>query len=119
WVRGRRTHQLSCSYGVFDNDALRKRLRRDVEHIDARVESVEPTRVDGRHRLALTDGSGLVARVVVDSAGWPPRFAGHPSSSPTAWQTAFGVVLGEPPAGDLGRATLMDFRAVVTSGTRE
>jgi lycopene beta-cyclase len=53
------------------------------------------------------------ARLVLDATGWPPQFAGRRDRDrQPAWQTALGVVLAEPPPGDLGRATFMDFRPV-------
>jgi lycopene beta-cyclase len=48
-----------------------------------------------------------------------PQFAGRlDRDQQPAWQTAIGVVLAEPPTGDLGRATFMDFRAVGGSDGR-
>ena len=65
------------------------------------------------HRLELVDTSIIVARVVIDATGWPARFARHDSERAPAWQTALGVVLSEPPPGDLGTPTFMDFRRVL------
>ena len=105
------TKELSRPYGVFDNGVLRSILRAGVEHLTGKVADVRSPRND-RHRLLLADGSELRARLVVDTSGWPSSFARPSGTTPPAWQTAIGVVLPEPPPGDLGRPTLMDFRAV-------
>ena len=105
------TKELSRPYGVFDNAVLRSVLRAGVEHLTGRVLDVRSPRND-RHRVVLADGSELRARLVVDTSGWPSSFARLSGTTPPAWQTAIGVVLAEPPPGDLGRPTLMDFRAV-------
>ncbi len=111
WAHGARPHRLARTYATLDNDRLRAALREDVEHRRARVErvSVGP---DG-HRLELVDNSTMIARVVIDATGWPARFARHESERAPAWQTALGVVLPEPPPGDLGNPTFMDFRRVL------
>ncbi len=123
-----RPHRLDRPYGVIDNDRLRAGLRRDVEHLLARVEHVEPG--VSTHHVVLDDarvvGARVVgARLVVDATGWPSTFAplaGRGGAVQPAWQTAFGVVLREPPPGDLGEPTLMDLRPVpargATSGDR-
>lgn len=106
---GERRHELDRSYVLLDNDALRTVLRADVPTLIDRVDSVA-SEAD-RHRLTLASGAQLTARLVIDAAGWPSSFARrtHRERSPY-WQTAFGVVLPEPPPGDLGQPTLMDFR---------
>ncbi len=115
WAHGARVHRLARTYATLDNDRLRSELRAAVEHRPARVEQVVPARVGSGagHRLELDDGSALHALVVVDATGWPARFARNQSERPPAWQTALGVVLAEPPSGDLGRPTFMDFRQVL------
>lgn len=111
------SQELPRAYGVFDNIALRRHLRDEVDHRIGRVARVA-ARSDGQlHEVDLDDGDAIIAQVVVDAAGWPPRFAGTRSLTAPAWQTAFGVVLDEPPDGDLGRATLMDFRPVTARGS--
>jgi lycopene beta-cyclase len=65
------------------------------------------------HRIDLDTGEAVRARVVVDATGWPARFARQAGVQAPAWQTALGVVLAEPPDGDLGRPTFMDFRRVI------
>lgn len=109
WAAGR--HELGRGYGIVDNDALRRRLRDGVVRRHGRA-----TRVGvglGRHRVEMGDGPAIDTRLVVDATGWPPRFAQPGTRGPEpAWQTAFGVVLADPPPGDLGQPTLMDFRAV-------
>lgn len=95
WFTQHRT--VDRPYGVIDNVALRAALRSGVEHRVAVVDSV--TEID--------------ARVVVDATGWPSRL-GHPGRNDdhehhVAWQTAYGVVLPEPPSGRLGSPMLMDY----------
>jgi len=111
WAYGARPHRLPRTYATLDNDMLRSALRDEVEHRRVRVDrvSVAP---DG-HRLELVDGSVIIARVVIDATGWPARFARHDSERSPAWQTALGVVLPEPPPGELGNPTFMDFRRVL------
>jgi lycopene cyclase-like protein len=118
-----RSRELRRPYGLFDNEALRSAVRSNVEHLCGRVDDVmsAPDR-STRHRVhvALTASGGTAsgeaiefrARLVVDTAGWPSSFAHRSRTTAPAWQTAMGVVLAEPPDGDLGRATWMDFRAV-------
>jgi lycopene beta-cyclase len=64
--------------------------------------------------VVLAPSGVIEARIVIDAAGWPSRFAPEAArrarTVQPAWQTAIGVVLPEPPEGDLGTATLMDFR---------
>ncbi len=118
-----RSRELLRSYGVFDNQALRRIVRGEVEHVCGRIDHV--TSAPGgatRHRVHVSptvsgdamsgEGIELRARLVVDAAGWPSSFARRSSTTAPAWQTAMGVVLAEPPEGDLGHATWMDFRAV-------
>ena len=116
-VHTRRTTELSRPYGVFDNGVLRSVLRADVEHLTGKVVDVRSPR-KARHRVLLADGSELRARLVLDTSGWPSSFARLSGTTPPAWQTAIGVVLSEPPPGDLGRPTLMDFRAVTAGHDR-
>lgn len=106
---GDRYHQLGRRYTVLDNDALRPVLRAKVLTLTDRVDRVD-SRSD-RHTIHLASGRQATARIVVDAAGWPSTFAGrtHRDQAPF-WQTAFGVVLPDPPEGDLGKPTLMDFR---------
>jgi lycopene beta-cyclase len=115
WAYGARTHRLRRTYATFDNALLQAALRRGVTHRLARVTDVVTARVGDHegHRLALDTGGTIRARVVVDATGWPARFARSTGTQPPAWQTALGVVLADPPEGDLGRATFMDFRRVV------
>ena len=107
--------EIARPYGVFDNAKLRACLRDGVEHMSGKVVDVRSPHGD-RHRVVSADGSELRARLVVDTSGWPSSFARLTGTTPPAWQTAIGVVLTEPPTGDLGRPTLMDFRAVRGSG---
>lgn len=120
WAHGARPHRLQRTYATLDNDGLRSALRDEVEqHRRVRVDRVAVGTVGGAavgdagHRLELADGWIIVARVVIDATGWPARFARHESERAPAWQTALGVVLPEPPPGDLGNPTFMDFRRVL------
>lgn len=115
WAYGERSHQLDRAYATFDNVLLQEALRADLTHRLARVVGVTPVDVgsDTGHRIDLQDGGTLHARVVIDATGWPARFARSDGEHAPAWQTALGVVLAEPPDGDLGRATFMDFRQVL------
>ena len=106
---------LHRPYGIFDNSALRSRLRDGVDHVSAKVAAVRSPRGE-LHTVVLVDGSELQARLVIDTSGWPSKFARPGDGAPPAWQTAMGVVLAEPPSGDLGSATLMDFRSVRGAG---
>lgn len=115
WVYVDEAIRVERAYGVFDNDVLRRRLRDGLEHVVDRVRVVQPADTGGQ-RLTLGSGAELAARLVVDATGWPSSFARRIDDAAPAWQTALGVVLAEPPAGDLGQPTLMDFRAVRPSG---
>jgi lycopene beta-cyclase len=110
-VHADRSVELDRAYGVYDNTALSGVLRAGYEHARARV--VDAT--DGR-RVVLDDGSVIRAGIVVDASGWPSKFAKLSDTTAPAWQTAIGVVLAEPPMGDLGRATFMDFRSPGAGG---
>jgi len=118
WAHGHGPHELRRAYATLDNTALRAALRDDVTHRRCRATAVTGARGSrrGAHLVQLDDGDSMAARVVIDATGWPGRFAapGAAGGRAPAWQTAIGVVLAEPPAGDLGRATFMDFREVVT-----
>lgn len=110
-VYGFERHDLARSYGVFDNDRLRRALRRGVPHRIGRVVAVRA--VGGGHLVEIAGQRPLRARLVVDASGWPPAVARSTRTRRVpAWQTAFGAVLPEPPPGDLGEPTLMDFRPV-------
>jgi lycopene beta-cyclase len=117
-VHADRSLTVDRTYGVIDNTALRPVLREGIEHLRGRVTGVVSSPDGGaRHRIMVSLPGGSVAeiraRVVVDSAGWPAEFARSSGTRPPAWQTAMGVVLPEPPAGDLGVPTWMDFRPVL------
>ena len=112
-VQTDRRHDIARPYGLLDNDTLRRSLRRDVAHHADRVIGVDLDPDRDRARTTTSDAHVIVSRLVVDAAGWPPRFAGElQPGSEAAWQTAFGVVLADPPDGDLGEPTFMDFRPV-------
>ncbi len=114
WAHGAGSHRLQRRYVTLDNTRLREALRVGVQHRTGRVEHVvtaASTDLRG-HRLELVDGGSIHARCVVDATGWPARFALQQAKRAPAWQTALGVVLAEPPAGELGEPTFMDFRRV-------
>jgi lycopene beta-cyclase len=112
WAHGARSHLLRRTYATFDNELLRAALRDGVAHRRERVANVT-TSTSSAHDVELAGGDRVSARVVFDATGWPPQFADrHDRDLQPAWQTALGVVLAEPPPGDLGRATFMDFRSV-------
>ena len=104
-----RRHELERPYTVLDNARLRSILRRNVPTMNGRVREIR-SGID-RHRLIFDDDASISCRLVIDATGWPAAFANqtHGDELPY-WQTACGVVLSEPPVGDLGRPTLMDFR---------
>ncbi len=111
-VHADRTHPIAREYGVFDNGALRAALRAAVTHVRASVE-ISRSSADGSV-LALDDGREVAPAIVVDATGWPPALATPLAPArdryDVAYQTAFGVVLEDPPKGDLGEPTWMDFR---------
>lgn len=113
-VRFDRTRCLARPYGVLDNTALALVLRAGLDHRRSRVDEVRPGAL--RHRVSPADGGSIHARVVVDATGWPRRLGRRDdlstrSADRIAWQTAFGVVLPDPPAGTgpMAVPTLMDF----------
>ncbi len=104
---GERRHELARPYGVVDNEALRARLQTGVERLVGRTVSTR-TGVT-HHSVAVTGGRRVRCRLIVlatGRSGDPDAIGGRGP----AWQTAFGAVLAEPPPGELGRPTLMDFR---------
>jgi len=114
-VHADRSATLERSYALLDNGGLRRRLRDGVDHLAGSVTDVTPWAAAGssRHLVTCSDGTRLESAVVVDTTGWPATFAERLTAGPPpAWQTAMGVVLAEPPEGDLGRPTFMDFRPV-------
>lgn len=121
-AHGVRSHHIDRSYGVLDNQQLRTKLRAGVPFSRGEVESVKTGLT--HHTVELSPpGTGpeglnsLRCRLVVDATGWPPKLAPTARSrTAPAWQTAFGVVLPEPPDGDLGAPTLMDFRPAPDDG---
>lgn len=106
-----RSRQLQRSYGVLDNGRLRARLRKRSNHTVGRVVGV-CAGAAARRIAQLQDGTEISTRLVVDAAGWPSQLVPRAVRPEPAWQTALGVVLDRPPAGDLGEPTWMDFRPV-------
>lgn len=98
-VHGHRRHVLERPYGVLANDAARAHFGRDVELIPARAERTVRTPTAVR---VLTDAGRVDARIVVD-AGGRSLVPGQ------AAQSAYGVVVTDPPPGAL-EPTLMDLR---------
>jgi lycopene beta-cyclase len=115
WAYGATAHRLRRAYVTLDNRRLRSVLRDGVTHRRGRVVEVTAGALGsaGGIGLDLGDGDHISARVVIDATGWPARFARPGGGQETAWQTALGVVLAEPPLGDLGQPTFMDFRRVL------
>lgn len=115
WVHADRSRELARAYATLDNERFAATLRDGVEHQVGRVDRVTS---GARHRVELVEGPTVEARLVIDATGWPSKFATQRDGGrEPAWQTAMGVVLREPPDGELGRPTFMDFRAVASSGT--
>ncbi|MEM8618969.1 MAG: lycopene cyclase family protein [Actinomycetota bacterium] len=117
-VAADRLHPLERAYGVFDNDLLATTLRRSVSRLADEVTSVderaEPGGLDRGAVVQLSSGDALNARLVVDATGWPSALvSGQGGGQKLAFQTAFGVVLEDPPQGDLGAPMFMDVRDVV------
>jgi len=108
---------LSRTYGVLDNETVRHRFLSGVDLRQTRVERVDAAA--GGHQVELGDGSTIRCRLVIDATGWPSGLAPSGRIEVPAWQTGIGVVLPEPPPGDLGTPTLMDFRPVRAGATRE
>lgn len=107
-------------YLLFDNKRLRTRLRKGIPHIAGIVGavsdssgpvelSIHPGSAEGTRSTDGTTAAGLIrAEIVIDATGWPSRL-GFGSATSMGWQTAWGAVLAEVPAGPLGTPTLMDF----------
>ena len=94
-VRFARSRVIDRPYGVIDNDSLRSHLWRDIR----------------RAVGVIAEPSDVTARLVVDATGWPSKLTEsvERTSDAAGWQTAFGVVLSEPPTGSLAEPTMMDF----------
>ncbi len=102
---------LDRPYAILANEHLRSGFEAGTaEFVTGRVVRVQ--RTGWRRAVLLADGSRLDARLVIDATGWPSAITGELKGPPVAWQSAIGVVLAEPPSGDLGVATLMDLGGV-------
>ncbi len=117
-VRSARRTASARTYATLDNDALRAALRAEVEHRIARVGSrstrspVVPAMLRGTD--SLDDGRFTSsARSSSTPLAGPPGSPARVANRRPPWQTALGVVLPEPPSGDLGNPTFMDFRRVL------
>jgi lycopene beta-cyclase len=106
---GNRRHDLIRPYGVIDNAALRAVLRSGVDVLSGSVQSVRIGVT--HHSVLLVDESRIRCRLIVDATGGIAHVEARGRGP--AWQTAAGVVLAEPPEGDLGIPTLMDLRPSV------
>ncbi|MGA9278076.1 lycopene cyclase family protein [Ilumatobacter sp.] len=102
-----RSLTIPRGYGVLDNERLHAVLRDGVRH-------------EVRDVTAVAD---VDARLVVDATGWPsglgPADLGDADVGDVgnvSWQTAFGVVLPEPPSNSLGVPTMMDFSDPPSAG---
>jgi lycopene beta-cyclase len=105
---GHREHVIDRPYGVLDGERLAAHLTAGVERVTTTVDSV--THHAWGSRAALAGGRHVDAAVVVDATG---RGLHREPGGPRAWQTAFGVVLAEPPARLArpdGAGTLMNWR---------
>jgi len=111
-VEGRRHHDLARAYAVADNHALRSHLADGLDVRTGRVSGVEHLTWGSR---VVGDGAPIDARLVVDATGRPSALGA--SAPTTVAQTAFGVVVPEPPAGfDRAATTLMDLRPLPGPG---
>jgi len=113
---GARRHVLPREYAVFDNARLRTALRRAPHRITTVVSALATN--DGV-RLVTDERDVWLARVVIDATGAAPALVGQRPGgggrrdrSGIAWQTAYGLVLDERPAGLEGEhGVLMDWRS--------
>lgn len=112
-VHGRDRHVVERSYGIVDNDALRRHFAADGA--DRRVGRARRVQhFTWGSRVVTAGGEAVDARYVVDASGRVDEpWTGEPDRPPAAWQTAFGVVVPHPPPRfDDDRVTFMDLRAV-------
>ena len=97
----------------IDNAALRSAFRDGVTH---RNGSRRAGRAGGarHHRVVLAASGVIEARLVIDAAGWPSRFApeaaGRAAPCSRRGRRRSESCCPNRPTGDLGTATLMDFR---------
>ena len=109
---GARAHELHRVYALLDNERLADRLRRGagVRLHAASVRSAGS--VTGGHRVDLSDGACVEARIVVDASGANGSLTHRlPVRRGPAIQAAYGVVArcSQPPVGP-GECMLMDWR---------
>lgn len=95
-VHGHRRHDLDRPYGILANDALRSYLAAGLDIVTARAERIRHMAWGTR---VVTDTGDVDAQIVVDARGRP--------ATTGAAQTAYGVVVADPP---IAEPTLMDLR---------
>lgn len=95
-VHGHRRHELPRAYGIVDNDALRAHLTPGLDIVATPAERIRHMAWGSR---VVTAEGDVDARIVVDARGRPP--------GATTAQTAYGIVVADPPAGG---PVLMDLR---------
>ncbi|MET0324772.1 MAG: lycopene cyclase family protein [Ilumatobacteraceae bacterium] len=111
-VEGHCHHDLARSYAIVDNAALRAHLAAGLDVRVGRVAGVQHFTWGSR---VLADTGPIDARLVVDATGRPSALT--PGGPTTVAQTAFGVVVPEPPPGfDRAAVTLMDLRPLPGPG---
>ena len=107
-VHGRRRHVVEGAYGVVDTATLWERLDAAVERAAGRATGVQHFTWGSR---VLIGAAHVDARLIARASGSAGR--------PTAWQTAYGIVVDEPPPRfDQDVVTLMDLRSVVGGGAQ-
>jgi lycopene beta-cyclase len=112
-VEGRRHHDLARRYAIVDNVALRTHLAAGLDVGAGRVTGVQ--HLTWGSRVVVADAAPIDARLVVDATGRPSTLTPGPVT--VVAQTAFGVVVPEPPAGfDRAAITLMDLRPLPAMG---
>ena len=104
---------IARPYGVLDNMELRAHLSESVPFATDRAKSVQHFTWGSR---VVTAGSSLDAKLVVGAAGSGGALVPLAKGFPDTGQSAFGVVLDNPPAGfDAEFVTLMDLRPTPAS----
>ena len=101
-VHGRTRHMRDRAYGVVDAAALQAHLGGDLTRAVGRATGIQHFTWGSR---VLLCGGQVDARLVARASGSAGR--------PAAWQTAYGIVVDEPPPRfDQDVVTLIDLRSV-------